>query len=534
MPEIIRDPSQVVIYDTTLRDGAQMPRIDFDLEDRIVIVGKLAQMGVDVIEAGFPFAVEGDFEAARAIAESVDGPTISALSRTRHSDIEAAWDAIEPASHKGGARIHTFIGTSDSHMEALGISSEAQLIEAVRSGIQKATEYTDDIEFSPEDASRTPFNRMLRVVLEAVDAGATTINIPDTVGFAVMQEYAQRIKVVKEQIEAKIGKGRVVVSAHCHDDLGWATANTMMAIAAGARQAEVTIGGIGERASNACEEEVVANIEERGDQFGGVYTNVDTSQLTPVYKEVMDRAGLPIQLNKAVVGRNAFAHEAGIHQHKMQKDRETYEHMDGEEYGQVPAEMVLGKLSGWRGVESRLKDIGITANSEMLIAISERSKARSDELGRRMADNDIEEIAAELTGEIVTDGVVFGSMVTSGDTVTVSLEDSEARPAGKAEGVSDKGSIDAGCKAVNKMTGFAGDIVEWSGISKSRGAAAAAGIYVTVAQNGNRVEAYAEDERGVDAASIKAYIKAIGLIERSQARLATTPSTENAKTVVAA
>lgn len=526
MAEVIRDPNQVIIYDTTLRDGAQMPRIDFNLDDRIAIAGRLAAMGVDVIEAGFPFAVEGDFEAARAIAETIEGSTISALSRTRHGDIESAWAAIEPASQRGGARIHTFIGTSDTHMKELG-NNVSQTIASARSAVEKAKEFTDDVEFSPEDASRTPFKRMMRVILEAVDAGATTINVPDTVGFAVMGEYAKRLKTVKEQIDSRFGEGLVVVSAHCHDDLGWATANTLMAIAAGARQAEVTIGGIGERASNTPEEEVAANIKERPEAFGNVYTNIDTTQLTPVYREVMERAGLPNQLNKAVTGRNAFAHEAGIHQHKVKQNRRTYEHMDGERYGQIPAEMVLGKLSGWRGTESRLKDIGIVINPnnpddrETLKTISKRSKARSDEMGRHMADNDIEELAAEVRGETITDGVQLRDIDPQGDTVKVWLIDGEGELIGKAKHWSDKGNIDAARWAVNKITGFDGDIVEWGGKSKSRGSAAVAGIYVTVAQNGSQVEAYAESH-DVEIASIKAYIKAINLIQRAQARMETT------------
>ena len=517
------DPNHVVIYDTTLRDGAQMPRIDFDLEDRVVIAGKLADMGVDIIEAGFPFAVEGDFEAAREIAETVDGSAVSALSRTREEDIEAAWSAIEPAKDRGGARIHTFIGTSDTHMAAMRLD-EAKLMTAVRCGVSAARAFTDNVEFSPEDASRTPFDRMMRAIFEAVDCGATTINVPDTVGFAVMEEYPERIREVKRQIDERFGEGQVVVSAHCHDDLGWATVNTLGAIAAGARQAEVTIGGIGERASNAFEEEVIANIVERPEMFGGVTTSVDTRMLTPVYKEVMQRAGLPIQLNKAITGRNAFAHEAGIHQQKMKENHKTYEHMDGESYGQIPAEMVLGKLSGWRGTESRLKDIGIVIDPErpedreILKAISKLSKARSDEMGRHMADNDIEELAAAVRGETIVDDVQLGDMEPHGDTVKVALVDSEGTVVGKAKHWSNKGHIDAACWAVNKITGFQGDIVEWGGKSRSRGSAATAGIYVTVAQNGNQVEAYAEDS-DVDVASVKAYVKAINVIRRAQARI---------------
>lgn len=519
MPETMRDPDHVVIYDTTLRDGAQMPRIDFNLEDRIAIAGRLAAMRVDVIEAGFPFAVAGDFEAARAIAETVEYSTISALSRTRQGDIESAWAAIEPASHKGGARIHTFIGTSDSHMKELG-NNVSQTIAAARLGVTKAKEFTDDVEFSPEDASRTPFRRMMRVILEAVDAGATTINVPDTVGFAVMGEYAGRIRTVKEQIDKRFGEGLVIVSAHCHDDLGWATANTLMAIAAGARQAEVTIGGIGERASNTPEEEVVANIEERPEAFGNVYTNVDTTQLTPVYREVMERAGLPIQFNKAITGRNAFAHKAGIHQHKVKGNVRTYEHMPGERYGQRPGEMVLGKLSGWRGIESRLNDISMAIDSpELLIEISDRSKALSDKLDREMADNDIERLAAEVIGEIVPDDrIVFESINPEGQSVTIKLTCTPTPTTLEATASSYKGLIDAGVKAVNQATGFTGDIEEWGGHSQSKGSDAAAGIFVTVVQNGYRVEAYAEDERGVDAASIKAYVKAINLIQRTQDR----------------
>lgn len=514
-----KDPNHVIIYDTTLRDGQQMPRIDFDLDDRIAIAKRLSDMGVDVIEAGFPFAVEGDFEAASAIAETVDGATISALSRTKDSDIERAWSAIEPANDKGGARIHTFIATSPIHMKEKLRMSPEQVIAATRSAVTKAGEFTDDIEFSPEDASRSDFKFMMRVILEAVDAGATTINVPDTVGFAVMGEYAQRIKAVKQQIDQHIGEGLVVVSAHCHDDLGWATANSLMAVAAGARQVEATIGGVGERASNTFEEEVVANIKERPEMFGNTFTKVDATQLTSVYHEVMERAELPIQLNKAVVGRNAFAHASGIHQHGVSEAVETYEHMNATDYGQVAGEMVIDSLSGWRGVENRLIAIGIEVDPEMLKTISKTSKDLAEKLGRQLSDNQIEAITAEQIGLAVEETVVYQEvssakvqgLVQAG--VKLVVNGIEQLAVGEAQ----EGVVTAAVSAINKHLGFDGDIEHLDSFSLEQGSHSNAGAVATVTQNGHRVTAYAENS-SLDDASIEAYIKAIDLIGRIEQR----------------
>ncbi len=517
-----RDPNYVVIHDTTLRDGAQMPRIDFDLEDRLAIAERLSGMGVDIIEAGFPFAVEGDFEAASAIAETVGGSKISALSRTRHEDIEKAWMAIEPAKDRGGTRIHTFIGTSPTHMRDKLKMTEEEVVQEVRSGVTKAREFTDDVQFSPEDASRSDFNFMMRVILEAVDAGATTINVPDTVGFAVMGEYAARLKAVKEQIDERFGEGLVVVSAHCHDDLGWSTANTLMALAAGARQVEVTVGGIGERASNTALEEVVANTSERPDMFGGIHTGIDTTKLTGVYREVMKRAGLPVQLNKAVVGRNAFAHEAGIHQHGVSQNVETYEHMRADRYGQTAAEMVIAKLSGWRGVESRLKSIGIEIAPENLKAISKKAKEMSDRLGRQMADNDIEKLAAAETGEALhdryrIDGVDAQELHNVGS-ARIQLTDTASGRKLEASANSPKeGAIDAVRIAINKAIGFDGDMEDWEAKAREPGSKARGGIYVLVKRNGDSVQAY-DEATSVNQASAKAYLDAINMIERIKGR----------------
>lgn len=516
------DPNHVIIHDTTLRDGAQMPRIDFDLEDRLVIAQRLSDMGVDIIEAGFPFAVEGDFEAASAIAETVEGSKISALSRTRHEDIEKAWMAIEPAKHKGGTRIHTFIGTSPTHMRDKLKMTPEQVIQEARSGVTKALEFTDDVQFSPEDASRSDFDFMMRVILEAVDAGATTINVPDTVGFAVMGEYAARLKAVKEQIDRHFGSGLVVVSAHCHDDLGWSTANSLMAVAGGARQVEATIGGIGERASNAAEEEVIANIAERPEMFGDTYTRIDTTQLTSVYREVMKRAGLPIQLNKAIVGRNAFAHEAGIHQHGVSQNVATYEHMPAGKYGQTAAEMVIAKLSGWRGVESRLKAIEIAVEPDVLKAISKLAKEASDQAGRQMADNDIEKLAAAETGDELFErysvedldaqesGNVGSAKIVLVDNLTGERLQADARSP-------KEGAIDAIRMAVNLATGFEGDMADWEAKARESGSSAVGGIYVTVKLNGHSVQTYAE-ATSVNQASAAAYVEAVNMIERIKGR----------------
>ncbi|MGH9205587.1 MAG: 2-isopropylmalate synthase, partial [Acidimicrobiales bacterium] len=311
------DRDHLVIFDTTLRDGEQSPGISLDVVEKLEIAEQLARLSVDYIEAGFPVASPGDFEAVQTIARSVHGPVIAGLSRTHKADVDRCWEALKDADR---GRIHVFISTSPSHMEHMLKMTKAQVLEETRSGVARAREHTDDVEFSPQDATRTPIDFMMEVLHAAVEAGATTLNIPDTVGYGIPWDFGALIQYIRKEVA-----GDYVMSTHCHNDLGLATANSLAGVQAGARQVEVCVNGLGERAGNAALEEVVMALSIRPDQFPGVTSQVRTEELAKASRLVARLTGYPVQYNKAVVGRNAFAHESGIHQHGVLAERSTYE-----------------------------------------------------------------------------------------------------------------------------------------------------------------------------------------------------------------
>src|SRR3954466_2491010 len=328
----------VKIFDTTLRDGEQSPGIALDVGEKLEIAEQLARLGGDYIEAGFPVASRGGFGAVEAIARAVRGPVIAGLSRTQLADVDRCWDALKDAER---GRIHVFISTSPSHMEHMLKMTPAQVVAETRNGVSRAREHTDDVEFSPQDATRTPMDFMLEVLQAAVDAGATTLNIPDTVGYGIPWDFGALIQYVRREV-----KGDYITSTHCHNDLGLATANSLAGVQAGARQVEVCVNGIGERAGNAALEEVVMAIKIRADQFPGIETGVQTEELARTSRLVSRLTGYPVQYNKAVVGRNAFTHESGIHQHAARGERSTYEIIDAAAVGQTGSQIVLGTPSG--------------------------------------------------------------------------------------------------------------------------------------------------------------------------------------------
>ncbi|MEX2425485.1 MAG: 2-isopropylmalate synthase [Thermomicrobiaceae bacterium] len=348
----------VYIFDTTMRDGEQSPGATMTAQEKLEVARQLARMGVDVMEAGFPAASPGDFDAVRNIAESVKGTTVCGLARTNEKDIDAAYDAIKVAE---SARIHTFIATSPVHMEFKLKRTPDQVVEQAVNAVRRAKSYVSDVEFSAEDATRSDWDFLCRIFTATIEAGANTINIPDTVGYTVPEEYARMITYIRENTP---GIENVVISVHCHDDLGMATANTLTAIGAGARQAEVTINGIGERAGNTSLEEVVMALRTRKDFYDGADTRIDSKQLVASSRLVTHVTGMMVQPNKAIVGVNAFAHEAGIHQDGMLKNRETYEIMTPESVGWEQTRLVLGKHSGRAGFRSRIKELGYTDLSD--------------------------------------------------------------------------------------------------------------------------------------------------------------------------
>ncbi len=367
---------RVLIFDTTLRDGEQSPGIALDSDDKVAIANQLAELGVDVIEAGFPIASEGDFAAVQRIAREVKGPVIAGLARCGITeDIDRAWEAVKPSDRP---RIHVFLATSAIHMEHKLRMTEEQVLEAVRTGVAQARALCEDVEFSPEDGSRSDIDFMIRVCRAAVEAGATTINIPDTVGYGTPTDYGARIKRVVEEVKGD--RDDVVISTHCHNDLGLAVANALAAVENGARQVEVAVNGIGERAGNTALEEIVMAISTRSDHYR-VDTGIDTTQLYPASRLVSRLTGYPVQYNKAVVGRNAFAHESGIHQHGVLRERTTYEIMDPSAVGQDDSKLVLGKHSGRAAFGDALKELGINLEDQDFESAFARFKELADRKG---------------------------------------------------------------------------------------------------------------------------------------------------------
>ncbi len=342
---------RITVFDTTLRDGEQSPGCSMNVHEKLRMAHQLDRLGVDVIEAGFPIASDGDFEAVRAIAAAIRRPTIAGLARACKLDIERAWEALKDAAHP---RIHVFLATSDIHLKYKLRISREQCLEQARESVRLAKSFCGDVEFSPEDATRTDRAFLCQVVQAVVDAGATTVNIPDTVGYTMPTEFGEIIRMLRERVK---GIENVVISSHCHNDLGLAVANTLAAIEAGARQVECTINGIGERAGNASLEEIVMAMRVRPDRYA-YDTGVASEQLFPASQILNEVTGVPVQPNKAIIGRNAFAHEAGIHQDGVLKNPLTYEIMTPQSVGVPDSRLVLGKHSGRHALSLRCEQLG--------------------------------------------------------------------------------------------------------------------------------------------------------------------------------
>ena len=365
------DPNRVIIFDTTLRDGEQSPGISLNTAEKLEIAQQLARLGVDVIEAGFPISSNGDFEAVRAIARQVQGPVIAGLARAHAADVERAAEAVRDAVHP---RIHTFLSTSDIHIEHQLQSTREDVKGQARAAVAHAKSFVEDVEFSPMDATRADVEFTAEVLQIALDEGATTINIPDTVGYAMPDEYARFLSRLYELVP---GLRDVVVSVHCHDDLGLAVANSFAGVLAGARQVECAINGIGERAGNASLEEIVMLLHVRNADHG-LHTGVDTREIARTSRLVSRLTGYAIQPNKAIVGRNAFAHESGIHQDGVLKERSTYEIMDARTVGLEANSLVLGKHSGRHALKSALEELGFQVSGQTLNAAFKRFKELAD------------------------------------------------------------------------------------------------------------------------------------------------------------
>jgi 2-isopropylmalate synthase len=365
------DENRVLIFDTTLRDGEQSPGISLNTQEKLEIAQQLARLGVDVIEAGFPITSPGDFEAVQEISRSVDGPVICALARTSAGDIDRAWEAVRDAERH---RIHTFIATSDLHIQHKLQTTRDDVLGQARAAVAHAKQYTDDVEFSPEDGFRSDREFMAEVIAAAIEEGATTINVPDTVGYATPEEYAAMFNRLYELVPAMRD---VTVSVHCHDDLGLAVANSLAGLRAGARQVECAVNGIGERAGNASLEEIVMVVHTR-EPYLGLTTGADTTEIARTSRLVSRLTGYPVQPNKAIVGRNAFAHEAGIHQDGVLKERTTYEIMDATTVGLDSNSIVLGKHSGRHALQQALAELGFEVTGQTLNTAFKRFKELAD------------------------------------------------------------------------------------------------------------------------------------------------------------
>jgi 2-isopropylmalate synthase len=380
--------TRITVFDTTLRDGEQSPGCSMNVQEKLRMARQLDRLGVDVIEAGFPIASDGDFEAVQAIAAVVRRPIIAGLARACTPDIERAWQALKGAARP---RIHVFLATSDIHLKYKLRISRAQCLEQARESVRLAKSFCQDVEFSPEDATRTDRDFLCEVVQAVIDAGATTVNIPDTVGYTMPAEFAEIIQMLRERVR---GIENITISVHCHNDLGLAVANTLAALAAGARQVECTINGIGERAGNASLEEIVMATRVRPDRYA-YETAVASEQLYPASQVLSEITGVPVQPNKAIIGRNAFAHEAGIHQDGVLKNPLTYEIMTPQSVGVPDSRLVLGKHSGRHALSLRCEQLGYQFDRRELDEVYRRFVVLADQI-KQVEDHHLLELIREL------------------------------------------------------------------------------------------------------------------------------------------
>jgi 2-isopropylmalate synthase len=512
------DQDRLIVFDTTLRDGEQSPGASMNLAEKLEVAHALKDLNVDVIEAGFPIASPGDFEAVQAIAQQVQGPIICGLARCNADDIDRAWEALRDAPRP---RIHVFLATSAIHREFKLRMAKEEIVRRAVEGVKRARSYCEDVEFSPEDAARTELDFLAEVVERAVEAGATTVNIPDTVGYAVPAQYAAAIRHLKQTVR---GIDDVVISVHCHNDLGLAVANSLAALSEGARQVECTVNGLGERAGNCALEEIVMAVKTRADYYG-IQTGISTKRLCPTSRLVAHVTGIAVQRNKAIVGQNAFAHEAGIHQDGMLKERTTYEIMRPEDVGLARTELVLGKHSGRHALRDRVLELGYHLDEAQLQQVFEGFKALADRK-KTIYDADIEALAESQihSGPALW---TLESFHTSAGTSTLPMA---AVCLGHVDGrqVQDAacgdGPVDAVFKTIERITGLKVELRDYQVRSVTVGEDAQGEARVEVAYNG-RVQRGHSVSTDIIEASAQAFLQAINrLAMRRQVRL--NPQTE--------
>jgi 2-isopropylmalate synthase len=506
-------PDRVIIFDTTLRDGEQAPGFSMNVMEKLEMARQLARLNVDVIEAGFPISSEEDFESVREIARTVGqlegAPSICGLSRVGLGDIDRCWEAVRYARRP---RIHTFVATSDIHLKYKLRKSRAEVLKAAVEAVRHARGYCDDVEFSPEDASRSDFGYMCEVLEAVIDAGARTINIPDTVGYAIPPEWGERIARIREQVR---NSARAILSVHCHNDLGQAVANSLVAVQQGARQIECTINGIGERAGNASLEEVVMALRTRKDLFG-MGTGVRTEELYRTSKLLSHITGVHVQPNKAIVGENAFAHEAGIHQDGVLKERLTYEIMRPEDIGRAANKLVLGKHSGRHAFKIRLRDLGVELEGADLDRAFKAFKDLADKK-KEVYDEDLLAIVnaerAQGAETYVLDYLHFvsGTGLIPSATVRLRRDDQTFQDSGTGDG-----PVEAVYSAIEAITGLKGRLLDYSLRAVTQGRDAMGEVAVRVDFDGTVVAGKGSSTDVIEA-SARAYLNAINRLTQPPA-----------------
>jgi 2-isopropylmalate synthase len=514
------DKDRVYIFDTTLRDGEQSPGATMTHEEKLEVAELLDEMGVDIIEAGFPIASQGDFEAVHEIAKRTKKAVVCGLSRAGQADIDRAAEAIKPAKR---GRIHTFISTSPVHMKWKLQLEPEKVFEMVVASVTRARNYTDDVEWSPEDGTRTEHDFLCRCVEAAINAGATTINIPDTVGYTVPDEYFSLFKMVRERVP---NSDKARFSVHCHDDLGMAVANSLAGIRAGARQIECAVNGIGERAGNASLEEVVMAMRVRNDALP-FHTGIDTSMLTRASKLVSAVTSFPVQYNKAIVGRNAFAHESGIHQDGMLKHTQTYEIMQPEDVGVKETSLVMGKHSGRHAFVHKLEALGYKLSDNQLEDAFARFKALADRK-KHVYDEDIEALVDEEIAtaqdriKLVSLSVIAGTHGPQRATMRLDIEGRFVTE--EAEG---NGPVDATFNAIKALVPHEAALELFQVHAVTEGTDAQAEVSVRLSENGKTVTAKGADPDTL-VASAKAYLGALNRLMVKRLRTKPQPMTPDA------
>ncbi len=511
-----QNQDRILIFDTTLRDGEQSPGASLNVEEKLTIARQLARLGVDIIEAGFPFTSPGDFEAVQKIARAVgteNGPTICGLARARKPDIKTAAEALKPAAN---ARIHTFLATSDIHLEYKLKKTRDEVLEIVPEMVAYAKSFVEDVEFSPEDACRSDPEFLYQVLERAIAAGATTVNIPDTVGYTTPSEYGALIRGIKENVP---NIDRAIISVHGHNDLGLAVANFLEAVKNGARQLECTINGIGERAGNAALEELVMALHVRRQYFNPFLgrpaeseeplTNIDSRQIYKTSRLVSTLTGMLVQPNKAIVGANAFAHESGIHQDGVLKNKRTYEIMDAESIGLTENQIVLGKLSGRHAFHSRLKELGFEMGDDELNKAFVKFKDLADKK-KEITDWDLEAIANNEVHQAPELFRLELVQVSCGDksrpTATVTVR----TPTGEelTDAAIGTGPVDAIYRAINRVVNLPNELIEFSVQSVTAGIDAIGEVTIRLRHQGQVFSGHSANT-DIIVASAEAYISAL-------------------------